>query len=199
MIARACLLLAIVGASSAARADDDLPATWIGLGVGAGAGYANGDGVEAFDAYVSKYRPGFAPASLAHATPELGRFIRPNIALSLQGRLQWRPHKDEYTASGAWAVLARALFFTKGPRARFYSSLAAGGGDGFRLVVKARTADGKTVQDTVRGGPFLAGGGGGFSYALGDRFTWIVESNLLVGVPIVSMVLDLNTGLRASF
>lgn len=173
--------------------------TWIGLGIGAGAGYANGRGVEAFDAYISKYRPGFALAALAHATPELGRFVLPNVALSLQGRLQWRPQDDPYTASGAWAVLARALFFTTASRARLYSALSFGGGDGFRLLVKARTADKKTVEDTVRGGPLLAGAGGGFSYALADRFTWIVEANLLIGMPIVSMVLDLNTGLRASF
>lgn len=172
---------------------------WIGLGLGSGGGYAKGDGVEAYRQYVHSFQPGLAGEGLAHVVPEIGYFLTPTFALSLQGRSQYIPRDNRYTAAGANAVLARALFFGGGDRGRFYGALAAGGGEGFRLSVKASTMDGEVVHDTVRGGPILAGVGGGFSYAFNGTFSWMIESNLLAGFPTFSTALDVNTGLRASF
>jgi hypothetical protein len=172
---------------------------WVGLGVGSGGGYAKGNGVEAYRQYVRTFEPGLAAAGLAHVVPELGYFLTSTLAISLQGRNQFIPRSNRYTAAGAQAALVRLLFFGGEDRARFYGSVAAGGGEGFRLRVQASTTDGAVVNDTVKGGPILAGAGGGFSYAFGDTWSWMLESNVLAGFPTFSAVVDINTGLRASF
>ncbi len=172
---------------------------WLGLGLGSGGGYARGPTVEAYHQYVRGFTPGLAGVGLGHLVPEVGYFVTRDFALSLQGRHQFIPHDDEFAARGAHAVLARALFFFGEGPGRFYAAAAAGGGEGFRLVIKADTTAGRQVTDTVRGGPLLAGGGGGFAYAFGDTWSWMIETNLLAGFPDFSTVLDVNTGVRVGF
>ncbi|MDZ4695998.1 MAG: hypothetical protein SGI86_12690 [Deltaproteobacteria bacterium] len=177
---------------------------FMGLGLGSGFGYAAGPGVETYREYVRNYTPGIAGYGLGHGLPELGLYVSPTVALTLQGRIQYIPRPDNATAGGATLVLARALFFTDSGPNRFYGSVSLGGGEGFRMVVDARTVSGKTVQDTVRGGPIVAGGGVGGSF---DLFTtdgnaicsWIIEANLLAGLPDFSLGLDFNTGIHYAF
>ncbi len=177
---------------------------FLGLGLGSGFGYAAGPGVETYREYVRNYTPGIAGYGLGHGLPELGLYVSPSVALTLQGRIQYIPRPDNATAGGATLVLARALFFTDTGPNRFYGSVALGGGEGFRMVVDARTVSGKTVQDTVRGGPIVAGGGMGGSF---DLFTtdgnaicsWIIESNMLAGLPDFSLGVDFNTGIHYAF
>lgn len=187
-------------ADERARAGDWL----VGLGVGSGMGYAMGPGVEVYRAYTSSFTPGLAGYGLGQGLPELGYHVTDRVALTLQARVQYIPRPDTITAGGAVLGLARALFFSGTGRARFYGALALGGGEGFRLVVQARAQDGRTVQDTVRGGPLCAGLGGGFSYDFssdedGPVWSWMLESNLLAGLPDPSLALDVNTGVRVSF
>jgi hypothetical protein len=172
---------------------------FIGLGIGAGGGYAGGAGVEAYRSYVRGFSPGLAPQGLGHAVPEVGFFVTPDFALSLQARAQYIPRQSRYTAAGAMSVLARALFFFGEGDARFYGALAAGGGEGVRMVVTADTTTGGQVKDTVRGGPVLAGGSLGFSYALGSVASWMIEVGTLAGFPTFSVAFDANTGLRLRF
>jgi hypothetical protein len=177
---------------------------FLGLGLGSGFGYAAGPGVETYREYVRNYTPGIAGYGLGHGLPELGLYVSPTIAFTLQGRIQYIPRPDNATAGGSTLVLARALFFTDTGPNRFYGSVALGGGEGFRMVVDARTDSGKTVQDTVRGGPIVAGGGVGGSF---DLFTtegnaicsWTIESNLLAGLPDFSLGVDFNTGIHYAF
>ena len=61
------------------------------------------------------------------------------------------------------------------------------------------TPTGTTVKDTVRGGPFVAGIGGGMLYKLARRWRWSVETQGLVGFSHVSVVFDLTTGARYLF
>jgi len=80
---------------------------------------------------------------------------------------------------------------------RFYGGGVLGGGEGFRLVVTdLPTYSGPKVVDTVKGGPAILGVAAGMAVNLSESWSWILETNLLIGFPVVSMVADFNTGLR---
>jgi hypothetical protein len=179
---------------------------WIGLGFGSGIGYASGGATEAFGSrYGVAFNAGVAPAALGHATPEIGYFIGRKTALALTGRDQLVTGGPPGTATGAHAVLVRALFFTEDAgKVRWYFATAAGAGEGFRLQVTAAVRSNgvptnQSVKDTVRGGPFVVGAGAGLLYKLSRRWRWGVETQMLVGFGNVSAVLDLTTGIRWQF
>ena len=179
-------------------------AWWVGLGFGSGYGYAGSSGPEGYKGHIraGDYVAGRAPAPLGQATPEVGYFLTPSLSVSLQGRLQYLPQTSPRTAKGAVAFLARLLYFTKGETVRFYFGPVLGGGEGFRLQVTGLHTDiasRPVVSDTVKGGPVILGAAGGLSVALTDSLSWIVETNILAGIPAFSMVADLNTGLRLRF
>ena len=171
---------------------------WIGIGVGSGYGYAKGHGLEARTDLQGDFVPGLAWAGLGHLAPEIGFQITPDFALSLEGRNQWIPQPAKYskfTATGAQSVLARALFYTRQSRLRFYGALDAGGGEGFRFILHPdpQLPD---FKDTVRGGPILAGLGGGLYYEMSHGVSFVTEINALAGFPIFSVVGDLNLALQ---
>jgi hypothetical protein len=173
---------------------------WIGLGVGSGYGYAKGDGLEVRQDLQADFAPGFGWAGLGHLAPEIGLQITPDIAVSIEGRNQWIPQPAKYakfTARGAQSVLARILFFTKQQRLRFFFSMMAGGGEGFRFVLYP-DADPKRsdFKDTVRGGPYLVGAGTGLYYEFSKPASLVLEYNALVGLPIFSVVGDLNLAIQ---
>jgi hypothetical protein len=181
--------------------------TWFGsVGIGSGMGYATGHSTEAFGKYGFGFSPGVAPATWGQLVPEIGYFVSRNTAFALTGRLQGIFDGPKGTATGALSGLLRVLFFTEdGGKVRWYFALAAGGGEGFRLRVKVNVIPDDpnikswSVKDTVRGGPFLAGVGGGMQYKLGRHLRWIVETQVLVGIPDSSGVVDLSTGARWLF
>jgi hypothetical protein len=178
--------------------------TWtFALGMGSGLGYAIGKKTEAFGKDNVQFKSGFAPAYLGQLVPEIGFFIGRNTAMSATGRIQWIQGSKYGTASGAWSGLLRFLFFTEPDgKVRWYFSTAVGGGEGIRLRVNAAVNDdrgnptGVTVSDTVQGGPFLVGLGGGMAYKVSRRWYWTVDTQVLVGIPKPSSVIDLTTGLR---
>jgi hypothetical protein len=175
---------------------------WLGLGVGSGFGYAKGNGLETRPDLQAKYgyKPGGGWAGLGQLAPELGLQLTPDFALSLEGRNQWIPQSSKYSkfvAHGAQSVLLRALFYTKQSRVRFYGSLMAGGGEGFRFVLHPDAAN-PDYGDTVRGGPYLAGVGGGLYVELSHSISFITELNGLAGFPIFSAVADLNLGFQVN-
>jgi hypothetical protein len=180
--------------------------TWMfSLALGSGFGYAAGDSTEAFSKGTQRvgFNSGFAPAYLGHAVVEIGYFVGRNTALSLASRNQWMQGMKYGAARGANSVLLRLLFFTEPEgKVRWYFATAAGGGEGFRLRVNAAVlndkadATGQTVHDTVQGGPFVAGLGGGMIYKISRRWHWTLDTQVLVGIPKPSSVLDLTTGLR---
>lgn len=179
---------------------------WAGLGLGSGFGYAAGHSTEAFGKYGVGFNAGFAPALLGQAAPEVGYFIGRKTAVSLGGRFQAiYPRGPAGTATGAITGLLRILFFTEGDeKIRWYFSGVTGWGEGFRFQVSALVLDqnGKpttTVKDTVRGGPFVAGIGGGMLYKLNRHWRWTVDTQGLVGFSHVSVVFDLTSGARYQF
>ena len=182
---------------------------WLGFGLGSGVGYASGNSTETFPTQKIGFSPGIALAFLGHAVPEIGYFVGRNTALALTGRDQLILGGWKGTPWGANAVLLRLLFFTDGDeKIRWYFAAAAGWGDAFRLQVNAQTQkldkDGNVVavlpfKDTVKGGPWAAGIGGGMLYKLNRRWRWTVDTQALLGFTNYSAVLDLTTGLRWMF
>ena len=72
-----------------------------------------------------------------------------------------------------------------------------GGGEGFRFVVypdaNPATSD---FRDTVKGGAFLAGVGGGLYYEMSHAVSLVLETNVLAGFPAFGVVADLNLALQ---
>jgi hypothetical protein len=171
---------------------------WIGIGAGTGYGYAKGNGLESRPDLQDQFAAGLGWAGLGHLVPEIGLQLTPDFALSLQGRNQWIPQSGKYAkfnATGAQSVLLRALFFTKQQRMRFYGSLMAGGGEGFRFVLYPDTTR-PDYKDTVLGGPYLGGVGGGIYYEVSRGMSFVSELNVLAGFPTFSAVADVNLGLQ---
>lgn len=177
--------------------------TWLlGLGAGSGLGYASGKSTEAFGKFGVGFNPGIAPASLGHIMWEAAYFVGRKTAISLAGRHQGIFGGPKGTATGAHSLLLRTLFFTEDEgKVRWYFAIAAGGGEGFRLRVEAtiRDADANpigNVKDTVRGGPFVAGCGGGMLYKISKSWHLSIDTQALLGIPHTSAVVDLTAGLR---
>ena len=183
--------------------------TWWGsLGFGSGFGYAHGHRTEAFGKDNVEFNSGFALANLGQAVPEVGYFIGRNTAISLAGRLQAIfPRGPKGTATGALIGLLRLLFFSEDEgKVRWYFAGAVGAGDGFRFQVEATVLGqgtgvptGQTAKDTVRGGPFVAGIGGGMLYKLSRHWRWTVDTQALIGFTNISAVLDISSGGRYQF
>ncbi|MFL5305514.1 MAG: hypothetical protein ACJ8F1_09880 [Polyangia bacterium] len=186
---------------------------WIGLGIGTGYGYAKGKGFEAvnkspdpqFHALQDQFVAGLAWAGLGHLAPEVGYAFNPDIAISLEGRLQYIGQPSQYSqfgARGAISVLAKLLFYTKQNQLRFFGSLLAGGGEGFRFIVypdQGQNNKYTDFKDTVLGGPIVAGIGGGVYYELAKSISAVGEIHALAGLPTFSMVLDFNAALQVNF
>jgi len=182
---------------------------WASLGFGSGFGYAHGTSTEAFGKDKVGFTSGFALANLGQAVPEVGYFIGRSTALSLTGRLQAIfPRGPEGTATGALTGLLRILFFSEDEgKFRWYFAGAVGAGEGFRFQLNATVVDVKqdgtttshTTKDTIRGGPYVTGIGGGMLYKLNRHWRWTVDTQVLVGFTNVSGVLDLSSGLRYQF
>lgn len=197
---------------------------WIGIGAGSGFGYAKGDGLEAvnqsedvgFHALNKIFTPGGAWAGLGHLAPEVGVALTPAWAISAEGRFQYIPQQAQYarfTAKGAWSGLLKVMRYTKQAQIRFFGTGIVGGGEGFRFVVKPvqslnlnctpgmadRLCNIKDFQDTVRGGPFIVGVGGGMYYEATKRVAIVLEAHGLAGLPLFSAVIDGNLALQINF
>jgi hypothetical protein len=192
---------------------------WIGLGFGSGFGYAKGDGLEAVnrspDAIFNSLRMDFvaggAWAGYGNFVPELGFHLTPNVALSAAVRWQmiYQPEKyRRFTATGAISGLAKLMFYTKQSQLRFFGTVLAGGGEGFRFVVKPAAnvtcpgddlCDIRDFQDTIRAGPFIGGVGAGMYYEASRRVSVVLEAHALAGLPTFGLVVDGTLALQFNF
>jgi hypothetical protein len=202
---------------------------WFGFSIGSGYGFAPAGGLEALHELQSRYVSGIAWEGGAHLAPEIGYQLGPNFAISLEGRNQYIPqtsHFSQYAATGAQAVLLKLYMYTRQSRGRFFANIAAGGGEGFRLIASPAQGcnapgitngvpcqnyfmdkgggpivdkDFPNFKDTVRGGPGLAGVGGGFLYEISKSVSWVAEVNVLAGLPHFAAIADLNTGFQFNF
>jgi hypothetical protein len=192
---------------------------WIGIGVGSGYGFAKGNGFEAVNksretippgSQCSDTNPGFhclqfqqglAFAGLGHLVPEFGYALTPNMAVSLEGRLQYTgiPAKySQFAAKGAIGVLAKLMFYTKQSQLRFFGTVIAGGGN-YRFVGYPDAGSSNMYsdfKDTVAAGPVLLGVGGGLYYEASHTVSLVVEVHELAGLPLIGLVTDLNLSLQ---
>jgi hypothetical protein len=186
---------------------------------GTGVGTASGTGEETRNSVASS---GISWTRAGQLAPEIGYFVTPRLRLGVQARLQlvtgatpyhllsYEPGEcgSDHTCSsftGAFAGLAKAAWSFLDPESAFqpYASLSAGYGT-IRHVVKVsggpQTCGGPatnfvgTCMDTAAGGPVLFGPGVGFQYHVADAVGLVAEIDGLVGVPNVTVNVDLNVG-----
>jgi hypothetical protein len=180
---------------------------WVSLGVGSGVGYASAHHTEAYGrgGRSAEFNAGIAFATLGHLVPEIGYFLGRNTAITLTGRNQYMQYSNRKIATGANSVMLRLLFLSEPDgNWRYYVALAGGGGEGFRFRVKTSiipvdNTPGGTVADSVRGGPYVAGGGTGLYYRLNRHWLLTLDTQVLVGMPNFSSVLDVSSGMRYEF
>jgi hypothetical protein len=193
----------------------ELSRSWfVGFAAGSGMGWASGNG-EVTDARVQS---GFHAAAMAHLLPEVGYFLRPNLLLSAQLRVQFvsgassepdpsmticGPDHVCSASKGATAAFVKAAWFL-GEGATFRPYLA--GMLGFGQIRHVASVPGLAAcgtdaahptacTDTVAAGPVFLGPGGGFLVNLAPRFALLVGTGALVGLSRFTFHLDLDAGL----
>jgi hypothetical protein len=176
---------------------------WAGLALGKGMGWQGGGPLEfRKDQEVAA---GTLGGGLVQLLPEIGYQWTERLALSLQLRVQFVPTEGSgdptpgKPAERAIAALVRATYAVGDGNVRGFGSLAVGGGDGFRLKVAPNRQTGLVRSDTVRGGPFLAGAGGGVIYHFNPHVAWPTELRALAGVPDIALSVELTSGIEVSF
>jgi len=158
---------------------------WIGVSVGSGAGYVTGE-TEVSHQEVTCCLA-VAPFNIF---PEVGYWLSPHLALSATVRLGFPIGANVAGAATlAPAVIARIAYQTG-----TYSGIVVHGdlGGGFiRHVIKLTATSATAVMgdtDTFATGPLFVGGGIGWNKPLGDLFHFVVDLDVLAGLPIVSEV-----------
>jgi hypothetical protein len=192
---------------------------WIGIGVGSGYGFAKGNGFEAVNKstetippgspcsptnqgfHCLQFQQGLAFAGLGQLVPEFGYALTPNMALSLEGRLQYTgiPSKySQFAAKGAIGLLAKLMFYTKQSQLRFFGTVIAGGGN-YRFTGYPDAGSSNMYsdfKDTIVAGPILLGAGGGVYYEASHAVSLVAELHEIAGLPAIGLVTDLNVSLQ---
>jgi hypothetical protein len=156
-------------------------------------------------------------ALLGHVAPEFGYWIRPDLMLSLQGRMQLVTGPTEVNAGGriygpvkaAYAAFARATWLMgDGPvhagELRPFFAAGLGGGQIRHVVTFSNLKDcgpsqNQTCVDSVVAGPFLVQGGLGVMYKLASTFSLVGAANAELAAPKFTANLDVNLGVAFDF
>ena len=137
--------------------------------------------------------------------PEVGYQLMDHLAVSIQLRVQYVPITGSgdplggTPANRASAVLAKGIYTFGEGKLQPMASACVGGGDGFRLRVPNDRGIELVRSDTVRGGPLVAGFGGGVVYNITQRLAWPSEARVLLGFPSVGALLEIGTGIAYTF
>jgi hypothetical protein len=183
---------------------------FVGVLLGSGVGYTSGTGETNANLPVAG---AFAATSLGHVAPEVGYWVRPDLLLSAQGRVQVVSGPTELVdPSGrvyqpaAWAFalfLKASLFFGSGDLRPFISGGLGGGQIRHVVTFGAYTDCGatrnQTCVDSVVAGPALAEVGGGLLYKLTPTFGLEAATNMQVAEPKFTFNIDFNAGVAVSF
>ena len=176
---------------------------WLALGLGSGYGWFP---TRTPELYTGASVKGWASGGILHLLPEIGYQWTDHIAFSLQGRYQF-VHTEAIGNAGnaepkswAFAVLGRMYLFTDnlfgGTRSlQLFATGNLGAGTAFRLYVapspSATNSNANFVHsDTVNGGPFAAGLGGGVVYHLTNTLALAAELRALAGFWDVATVIE---------
>jgi tetratricopeptide (TPR) repeat protein len=178
-------------------------AIWVGMGIGSGFGWHPKRQLEF--RYEDQVDAGLSSEGLLHVTPEIGWMWTSNVALSLQTRHQVIPETGSgddrlgSPAHGALAVLLRIYRYFGNGQGQPFINAAVGVGDGFRLYVPPHPEVNVIRNDTIRGGPFLVGAGGGYLYNFNSHFGLVAESRILYGLPDKAAILEVSGGGQLAF
>jgi hypothetical protein len=189
-------------------------AWFIGLAAGSGLGWTSGNG-EVTDAPIQS---GFHSAAVAHVLPEVGYFVRPDVLLSVQLRVQFvsgaSSERDpsmtmcgsDHVCSatkGATAAFAKAAWLLgDGPTFRPYLAGMLGFGQIRHIAsVPGVAACGTDIDhptactDTVAVGPVFLGPGGGLMVNVAPHFALMVGVGSFFAMPRFAVHVDLDAGL----
>ena len=180
---------------------------YVGVAVGTGLGWATG--TSEMNAAHKTDPSGFAPAQIVHVAPEFGYFLRPDLLLSVQARIQFLSGLTPCAGcssppSTAVAAFAKLTWLFGDDRLRPYVSGAVGGGR-IRYAAKFPQytdcgSDGATTcVESIPSGSVMLGPGAGIVYALTPGFGLIAGANSQLGFPTFTFNLDFNVGLTAQF
>lgn len=191
------------------------PRSWfIGFGAGSGLGWTSGNG-EVTDARVQS---GFHSAAVVHVLPEIGYFIRPDLLLSAQLRVQFVSGASSEVdpsmtmcgsdhvcsaSKGAMAAFAKATwFFGAGPTFRPYLAGMLGFGQIRHVasvpgVATCGTEAGHPTActDTVAAGPVFLGPGGGLMVNVAPHFALVIGASTFFPIPQFAVHVDLDAGI----
>ncbi len=175
---------------------------YVAVGVGSGYGVHRTQRLEFYqDAEIDA---GWIPSGLLHLAPEVGYQFSENFAFSVLARLQVISQTGSgdmrvgNPARSAFAVLARPQLLLGRRNLQLNLSAYAGGGDGFRLTVPPQPPRFRR-NDSVRGGPFVAGAGAGALFHLSHHVAVAADLRWLFGVPDFAGVADLGLALQLAF
>jgi hypothetical protein len=183
---------------------------FVALLVGSGAGWATGTGDTNADTRINP--SGIAVAEIGHFAPEVGYWLRPNMMLSLQARLQkitgptdiYANGRIYHTANFAAAAFAKVTWRFGTGSLRPFFSLAAGGGQ-IRHVVKfskftnCGPNHNETCVDTIAAGPVVVGPGGGLAMNINEHFALLLQVNSQLAFPAFTFNVDGNVGVALMF
>ena len=93
-------------------------------------------------------------------------------------------------------MLLKLLFYTRQARSRFFFGGGGGGGEGIREIVQVQQPGQSAFQDTVRIGPILIVGTGGYIYEASRGLSLVAQMNLYAGLPKAGMAAELNLGVQ---
>jgi hypothetical protein len=152
---------------------------FVSLAVGTGGGYVTGT-TEVADSEVGCC---FAPA-LLHLFPEIGYYLSRKLSLSAAFRMGFALGANVMGhATAAPAGLLRVRYALDESGAGFQVSGAIGGGI-IRHTVKVEEAPSGMDKDTTASGPFLIGGGLGYTKPVTGSMSFVGELNALAAAPV---------------
>jgi hypothetical protein len=185
---------------------------WLGMGMGTGYGWFPAGSPENYGSRGSRVPSSLSFGGVLHLLPEVGYQWTDHIMFSLQGRYQF---VQTAVGSGcvsrltclppndtAWAVLGRVYLlsdrlFGRASHMQVFGTGSLGGGTAFRLYVAPSTNF--KSSDTMRGGPFVAGLGGGVVYHFTDYLALAAELRALAGFWNVATVFEGGLSVQWAF
>lgn len=191
---------------------------YVGLAGGLGQGWhpggrlldARGSGELPDEARLEAGKAGLKPAKSFHLAPEVGFQVTEAWAVALQLRYQrigaagsGNAFPEAPPKTSAFAALLKAVHSFGDGNLRPFASGVAGAGTAFLLFVAPFKGpdDNSSLQvhDTITGGPFVFGGGGGLAYHFTRHVAAVGELQALVGAPDLAAVVDLQIGVQVAF
>ncbi|HEY0706665.1 MAG TPA: hypothetical protein VGG33_07710 [Polyangia bacterium] len=175
---------------------------FLSLGAGTGYGWHPTERLEFYQS--AEIAAGWIPSGRFFLAPAVAYQVADHWAVGIEGRLQLIAQQGSgdsmpgSPARGAVLVMGRLQYFIGAGNLQGTASLLAGAGDGFRLTVGPQS-DVFRRNDSVKGGPVVAGGGLGVTYHFSPHLALVLEARGLAGFPTTAFVVDGSGGLAVAF